>query len=290
VSCDPGYGERLAHKITIGVRKLTLFFLVVGTLPLFSTKDSTKCKFSFYGMWGYNREVYTTSTIRFQNNGSGINENGAYDLKGMNGKAQDRPDFDQITDIMNPTIPQYNIRLGMWFNNRNDEGIEINYDHAKYVVTDYQTVTFRGTINGQYVNKDSLIDPNYFHFEHSDGANFWMVNYMKRINIYTSKNKNFKLGYVIKPGFGIVIPRTDVTLFGKELNNNWKISGICAGMEMATRCELYKHFVLEFSGKAGWANYMNAFVLGRGLGKASHKFGFLEGVFCFGYQFNMSKR
>jgi hypothetical protein len=241
-------------------------------------------------MWGYNREAYTTSTIRFQNNGSGINENGTYDFKVMNVKAQDRPDFDQIRDVMNPTIPQYNIRLGMWFNNKNDEGIEINYDHAKYVVTDYQTVRFRGTINGQSVDKDSILDPNYFHFEHTDGANFWMVDYMKRINVYTSKSKNFKLGYVIKPGFGIVIPRTDVTIFGKELNNNWKISGICAGMEMAMRCELYKHFVLEFAGKAGWANYINAFVLGRGLGKASHKFGFVEGMFCFGYQFDISKR
>lgn len=259
------------------------------SFSVFSQKDSTKNTLSFYAMWGYNRDAYTTSTLHFTNNGTGTNENGSYDFKVMDVKAQDRNDFNQIKDIRNPSIPQYNIRLGMWFNNNNDEGIEINYDHAKYVVTNYQTARFVGTINGQNVNKDSILNPHYFHFEHTDGANFWMIDYMRRLKIYYSKNGKVKLAYVIKPGFGIVIPRTDVTIFGKRLNNDWKISGVCAGMEMALRCELYKHIVLEFSGKAGWANYMNAFVLGKGLGKVSHQFGFVEGIFCVGYQFNISK-
>ncbi len=265
------------------MKKSTLFVLFIFSIFFsYSQKDSTKRKFSYYAMWGYNREVYTNSTIHFVNNGSGTNE--TYDFKIIDAKAHDRSDFHQIKDWKNPTIPQYNIRLGMWFNNKKDEGIELNYDHAKYVVTNYQVVRFRGTVGGQHIDKDTLLDPDYIHFEHTDGANFWMLNYMKRIKIYNSKSGNFKLGYVIKPGFGILIPRTDVTLFGKRLNNNWKVAGYCAGLETAVRFELYKHYILEFSGKAGWANYMNTFVMGRGLGKASHKFGFIEGIFVFGIQ------
>jgi len=237
-------------------------------------------------MWGYNREAYTTSTLHFVNKGNGgINENGSYDFKVMDVKAQDRNDFHQIKDIKNLTIPQYNIRFGFWFNNKNDEGWEISYDHAKYVVTNYQTARFRGTINGQVVDKDSVLDPAFFHFEHTDGANFWMVNYMRRTKLFHSIDNNLKLSYVIKPGFGVVIPRTDVTLFGKRLNNDWKLSGICAGFETAFHVEIYKHVLIEFAGKAGWANYINAFVLGRGLGRASHKFGFVEGILTAGYQF-----
>lgn len=249
-------------------------------------KDSTKKhKFNYYAMWGYNRVAYTTSTIHFKNDGTGGNEYGPYDFKIIDAKAHDKPDFDQINDVLNPTIPQYNIRLGMWFNNKNDEGIEINYDHTKYVVTDDQVVHFKGAINGQHIDKDSVLDRRYFHFEHTDGANFWMVNYMKRNKIYYPKNNNFKLSYVMKAGFGIVVPRTDVTLFGHNLNNNWKVSGISTGLEMALHAELYKHVIIEFSGKGGWANYINSFAVGKGNGKVSHKFGFLEGILVVGYQF-----
>jgi hypothetical protein len=235
-------------------------------------------------MWGYNRVVYTPSTIHFVNTGN-ANGHGPYDFVVKDAKAKDSPDFDALKDVINITIPQFSFRIGMWFNNKNDEGWELNYDHTKYVVIDRQVARFTGTINGVYVDKDSLIDRNYFHFEHTDGANFWMINYMKRSPIFYSKNNKFKLGYVIKPGFGVVIPRTDVTLFGEHLNNNWKLAGITAGFETAIRLELYKHYVIELAGKAGWANYINSLVLGKGNGKASHQFGYIEGILSIGYQF-----
>lgn len=265
---------------------IILALLLSFSLQGFSKKDSTRVKKTFYALWGYNREAYTTSTIHFKNTGTGVNENGPYDFKVMDVKAHDRPDFDQLYDVVNITIPQFNGRLGFWFNNNNDEGWELSYDHAKYVVTNYQTARFVGTINGQYVDKDSILDPNFFHFEHTDGANFWMINYMKRNKIYYSKNKNIKLSYIFKPGAGIVIPRTDCTIFGKQLNNNFKIAGVCAGIETSVHLELYKHFVLDLAAKGGWANYMNAFVHGKGNGKANHQIGFVEGIFTFGYQFS----
>ncbi len=238
-------------------------------------------------MWGYSRDAYTTSSLHFVNKGTpdGINELGQYDFVIKDVKAHDSPDFDKLPDIINITIPQYNFRIGMWLNNKNDEGFELNYDHAKYVVTDGQTVRFKGTINGVAVDKDSMLIRKYFHFEHTDGANFWMINYMKRNTIYYSAKNHIKFGYVIKPGFGVVIPRTDVTLFGKHLNNNWKLAGVTAGLETSLRLELYKHYVIEFSGKGGWANYVNCFVLGRGNGQVQHSFGYLEAIFCLGYQF-----
>jgi hypothetical protein len=268
-------------------RNFIVLIFFVSTLNIFSQADSLKRKKSFYCTWGYSRQAYTTSTLHFVNKGNPgvLNEYGPYDFYIEDAKAHDKPDFDQLGDIINITIPQYNFRIGMWLNNKNDEGFELNYDHAKYVVTDGQTVHFRGTINGTAVDKDSVLDRNYFHFEHTDGANFWMINYMKRNEIYYSKKNNFKLSYVFKPGVGVVIPRTDVTLFGKHLNNNWKLAGVMAGIETSLRFDLYKHYVIELAGKAGWADYINTFCLGKGNGRASHNFGFVEGVFTVGYQF-----
>ena len=280
----------------IGILKINKFnfcliFICSGSL-LFSQSDSLPSKLnskkkSFYGIWGYNRAAYTTSTIHFKNKGTtnGINEQGAYDFEITDAKAHDSPDFDKIPDVINITIPQFNFRIGMWLNNKNDEGFELSYDHTKYVVSDGQTAHIKGNINGVSVNKDTLLERDNFHFEHTDGANFWMINYMKRNKIFYSKNNLIKLSYVLKPGFGILIPRTDVTLFGKHLNNNWKLAGITAGLETALRLDFYKHIVLEFSGKYGWANYINCFVLGKGNGKASQQFGYIESVFCLGFQF-----
>ena len=136
------------------------------------------------------------------------------------------------------------------------------------------------------MDKDTVLDPRkLLHFEHSDGANFMMFTFIKRWKLLESKNKKNNLGIVLKPGFGFVYPRTDVTLFGNRINNDWKISGIVGGLEAGFRAELIKNAYVEFTAKGGYANYINALVQGKGYGKASNKFGFLEAILIVGYQF-----
>ena len=268
---------------------IALFALIAQAGFSQSISDSTRTtkKGSFYLLWGYNREVYTESTIHFSNDGDPArsDEFGVYDFTLYNVKAHDRPGFEAIKDIKNFSVPQFNFRIGYFFNNDKDWGLELNYDHPKYIVTDYQVARIEGTILGQYVNKDTLLDPRYIHFEHSDGANFVMLMAMKRWKLQT-KNGKHNIGFVFKPGLGFVYPRTDVTLFGHQVNNNWKIAGVIVGVEGAVRAELYRHFIVEFAGKAAGANYINCLVQGKGNGKATHKFGTLEAILSIGYQFD----
>lgn len=246
----------------------------------------------FFLSWGYNRNWYSKSDIRIQNSNPQL-INGkyyTYDFTVYNATASDRPDFDQIKDVANITIPQFGFRVGYFFNNKQDFGIEINYDHAKYVVNNYQKVRVKGQINGDYFDKDTILDPdNFLHFEHTDGANFWMINFIKRWKLIESKNKKHNIGLIVKPGFGIVYPRTDVTIFGNRINNQWKISGIIAGVEAGLRVEFLKNGFLEFTGKGAYANYINAIVQGKGYGKASHKFWVAEAILMLGYQFKLKK-
>jgi hypothetical protein len=153
------------------------------------------------------------------------------------------------------------------------------------VATEYQKARIKGQINGNYFDKDTILDPtNFLQFEHTDGANFWMINLLWRYNAWESKNQKHRLSFVAKPGFGIVYPRTDVTLFGNRINNNWKISGISAGLEAGLRMELFGHIYTEFTVKGVYANYINALVQGKGYGKASQQFGCLEAIIILGYQ------
>lgn len=258
------------------MRHFYFLFLFVGIFfSSFSQTDSLKKKNKqWYFSWGYTRAKYSKSTLHFQNNSNKYNEftgkNDNYDFTVYDAVAHDRPDFDQIYDVINITIPQFVTRLGYSFNNK--WGIEINYDHTKYVVNDYQKVRVKGQVNNNYFDQDTILDPsNFLHFEHTDGANFWMVNAVRRISLF-KPNKNFEASWVLKPGAGIVFPRTDVTLFGERLNNNWHVAGWIVGFESGLRMEFFKYGFFEFVGKGSFADYTACLVLGKGNGKARHHF------------------
>lgn len=270
------------------------FFLVLLTCFSFSQKDTLKAKHkkgSFYFTFGYTRAAYTKSTIHFEDHSNKFHpatgQIANYDFTIYNAKANDHPDFDKIPDVLNITIPQFVIHAGYYFNNKHDFGIEINYDHTKYVVNDYQRVHIKGQFNGTAVDKDTTLDPQKFlHFEHTDGANFWMVNFVKRWKLY-NPCKRLNIGWVAKGGAGIVYPRTDVTMFGERLNNAWHVAGWIVGVESGVRVEFLKYGVFEFVGKGVFADYTNCLVLGDGNGKANHSFWAVQGTATIGFMFGL---
>lgn len=276
-------------RLTVVVIALICGIPMSAQSPCDSCPGAKKKKGSFYLLWGYNRDWYLKSTIHFSNtDGDPGQENqfGVYDFKIYNAKAHDRPDFDAILrDVVDITIPQFNGRIGYYFNDKKDQGVEINYDHAKYVVTNGQTVRIKGTVFGKTVDKDTILDPTYIHFEHTDGANFTLFNYMRRWKLYSSKDGKHNLGFIVKPGIGFVVPRTDVTIFGNRINNRWHIAGACVGLETGIRTELWRHFTMELTGKAVGASYAKCLVQGKGHGKASHLMGCAEAIFTLGYTF-----
>lgn len=260
-----------------------LFVLIISHIGISQTNTTgyesytpKQRKGKFYFSWGYTACKYSKSDIRFVDRSNkyhpATGKYNDYDFTIYDAKASDRGDYDQIKDVVNITIPQFVARIGFYFNNKKDIGVEINYDHAKYVVNDFQKVRVKGSFNGNYVDQDTILDPeNFLHFEHTDGANFWMFNFIKRWKLY-EPSKKFNVGFVVKPGIGFVYPRTDVTIFGERLNNNWHIAGWIAGVESGLRVEFLRYGMLEFVAKGAYADYRKALVLGKGNGTASHHF------------------
>ena len=269
-------------------RSFILIIFFSSILNVFSTNDSLKKKETqWYYTWGYTRAWYDKTDIRFTDLSNNYHpETGKYnyyDFTIVNAMAHDRPDFDKIKDVINITIPQFVFRIGYYFNK--NSGIELNYDHTKYVVTDFETVRIKGQISGVYMDKDTILDPtNFLHFEHTDGANFWMINYVYKWT-FLKPGKKFSASLVGKPGLGIVFPRTDVSLFGERLNNKWNIAGGIVGIEGGLRLEFLKYCVFEFVGKASFANYAKALVLGKGNGRAQHYLKTAQLTATFGLKF-----
>jgi len=260
-----------------------IFVLSVFTVSFLYSFSQEKSKFfkGMYIQWGYNTESYTKSNIHFKmSNGNNFVLHNAV--------AHDKGDFDAIyKEPSQISIPQYNYRFGFYLNNSHSKALELNFDHAKYVVTDGQTVRVTGLIDGKPVDGDSVLNPNSFlHFEHTDGANWLHLNYVQQNILFnTASNKRPLLTSVWKVGAGINIPRTDFTWRGERLNNNFHIAGYNVSAEAGLRLYMLRKVFFECTGKTGFVKYINALACTptqKG-NRATHSFGYVEAIATLGY-------
>ena len=252
-----------------------------------STEAQSGKKRVFDGMyiqWGYNTEWYTHSTIHFRmSNGNNFKLNHV--------RAHDRRDYDAILEKpVEISIPQYNYRIGFYLNKKHSRSVEINFDHAKYIVTDGQRAHVTGRIDGQSVDADSILNPaTFLHFEHTDGANWLHINYVQHHTLKMTHSGSRPLFTSLwKIGAGINIPRTDFTWHGERLNNDFHVAGYNASVEGGGRFYPGKHFFLELTGKTGYVRYVNALANTQSSkgNRASQHFGYLEFIGTFGFDIN----
>ena len=261
--------------------KKILFSCVLLVVVLSTIAQKNKSLFKgMYLQWGYNTEWYTKSTIHFNTSVNGIPHNFTI----YKAKASDRPDLDAIAKKpIEISIPQFNYRIGFYLNTNKTKAIEINFDHTKYIVNDNQKVRAKGFIGNTTFDKDSVFSRNDLHFEHTNGANFLQVNFVRQ-HILKKKNDRPLFSLLWKAGAGILIPKTDVTLSGKQLDNKFHIAGYCFGAEGGGRFYFAKKWFLEGTAKTGFANYTNSLALDGG--KINHNFDYIELIGTVGYDIN----
>ena len=257
----------------------SVILLLITTFSFAQTTESaskdTRWFKGMYLQYGYSRYAFSKSDLHFSNGNQ-------YNFTVHKAVAHDRNNFDGL--LHQPwqfTIPQYNYRIGFYLNKAKTASVEINYDHAKYVVDDYQRLEVSGNIGSRKMDVDTLIDPQAFmHLEHTNGANFYQVNYVR--SFFFGGGKNYKaFAVTLKAGAGIVVPKTDVTLFGTRLDNKFKVAGYVTSFEPCFRAYPLRRWFLELSGKGGYANYLNASTIAGG--KVSHHFTFLGTVLTVGF-------
>lgn len=263
-------------------KNLIVLFMLFATDKA-SSQDLCNCpqqskagKGTLYLTLGYNLDWFSKSDIHFKDRTTDDYDFTLYKLR-----ASDR---DGLANLLNEdiTIPQYSFRLGYFFNDKHDLGIEINYDHVKYVVLKDQPVHIKGDIRGQYYDMDTTFYAGLVEFEHTNGANYAMIDLVKRKNLLHSKNKKHWLGAIIKGGAGFVYPRSDTRILGTRRNDRYHIAGYVVGGELGLRYDLFKYLYAETTFKGAYANYVNVLLVGDG--RAHHHFFSMEWVFTIGFQ------
>ena len=255
-----------------------LVILLTSSGIVKSQKIGSKYKHEFYISWGYNTEWYTKSNVRVKQ--PELDQN--YTLEKVNG--HDHPGWNE-SDFFHKdlTIPQYNYRIGYFFNKEKDIAFEINFDHTKFIITDGQQIRLTGTRQNKEVDTTIVFsEANGFYYYLNNGANFLLFNIVKRSNWYINKKQSIKIDAFYKAGIGPVIPHVENSFFGKANKPHFHLGGWNAGVEGALRATFFKHVYLEFAGKLDHARYSNLKIY---KGKVSHAFSTAELILNLGYSF-----
>jgi hypothetical protein len=229
-------------------KNATTILSVLYSTFLFSQSKIVKDG-EFYFSWGYNTEWYTKSSISVSQ--PALNNNVTF----VNVTAHDHKGWDDHLFKKQLTIPQYNYRLGYFFNKKQDWGFEINFDHTKYVLDQNQDVRLKGVHNGRTVDTMITTNPSTIIWQLNNGANFLEFNLVKKIKLVSIWKSNIRLDALLKAGFGPNIPHVQNTVFGYDNNPHFQFGGWNADADAAIRLTFFKHVFLEMYDKVVYARY-----------------------------------
>lgn len=257
---------------------LTVFFLGKTTQSIAQDQENPIEKYTahnkgkFFVNWGGNIADFSKSNINFK----GAN----YDFTLTNVVAEDKPKGLHI-DYINPlrmTIPQTNFRMGYYFTDK--YSISLGVDHMKYVVVQNQTVNITGTIDGVYYdNQPKVLTEDFLKFEHTDGLNYVNTELTRLDDISKIFNLNtdhLQVNTVVGAGIGLLYPKTNTTLMGKERYDQFHISGYGASIKAGLNLTFLKHFYVQAELKGGYINMPDIRTTHDKADSASQHFNFLQ--------------
>jgi hypothetical protein len=247
-------------------------------------KYTSHNKGKFYVFWGGNRDNFTKSDIHF----SGDN----YDFTLNNVEANDKPKGWHI-DYLNParmTIPQTNFKIGYFITDHYN--ISVGVDHMKYVMAQNQTVNMTGIISenspfdGTYTNDPTILTEDFLTFEHTDGLNYIHTE-LSRVDdiskIFKIRNTDkFQINITEGIGAGLLYPKTNAKLLGKERHDDFHVSGYGVSAKVGLNLTFFKYFFLQTEIKGGYIDMSDIRTTNNPSDKASQRFFFLQRIIAFG--------
>ena len=231
---------------------------------------------SFYFSWGYNAEWYTHSDIHVSQ--PALNNDFTY----INLQAHDHKGWDDQLLHKDLSIPQYNYRLGYFFNEKQDWAFEINFDHTKYVVQYGQTARLKGKLQGRQVDTTVITNEGALLWMLNNGANFLQFNLVKKFQLFDFCSSKLKFDVLLKAGVGPVIPHVENTIFGHENSPHFQFGGWNADADASLKLTFFRHIFLEYQSKVVYGRYFGLRVYD---GLADQHFGCFEMALVLGGTF-----
>lgn len=279
---------------------LSLCLLLTMALPAIAQVEpqairdqSPSQKGKWQVFWGWNRDVYSKSTLHFWGDQYNfvLRDVDAHDFQAPLG----------ISPYFNPlliTLPQTNARIGYFF--RPQTSISVGLDHMKYVMDQIQAVEIAGHIGGT----GTVYDGNYLHhiiytktsfltFEHTDGLNYLNVELRRHSPIastHRSKWCSLDVETFSGVGAGILIPKTNSKLFGGQRHDDYHLSGYGVNVLTGVGLTLWDHLVIQPEFKGGFINMPDIRTTHTKSDRAAQHFWFGEFAVMVGGSFRLPQR
>lgn len=238
-----------------------------------------------YFYWGYNWDHYTKSDISFSGNG--------YNFTLSNVVAKDHQSHFLIDTYFNPThftVPQYNFRLGYFFNPKWD--LSLGVDHMKYVVQANQSVDIDGYISEtntkydhDYNHEQIIIAKDFLKFEHTDGLNY--INLEMRHNDNLINFHKVKVNLIEGFGIGGLLPKTNATLLNRARHDDFHIAGYGCGAVVGLNIVFFDRIFFQSEFKAGYINMPDVRTTASPIDRAHHSFFYDQYNFLIGGKFKL---
>jgi hypothetical protein len=226
----------------------------------------------YFFSWGYNGDSYAKSDMHFEQPSLGND----FMLHGV--QARDSKGWTDGLFSHSLTVPQYNVRFGLFFNEK--WGLEVAMDHVKWIVEENQQVRMSGTLNGAPADAQVVLTPEVLKYQLNNGANPIFVNLIRRYRLLGTPRRTGYLTFMAKAGGGFAIPHTENTLFGQPNEKGFQfLQGWNVDVAAAVRAHLWKIIYVEFEDKLIYARYFGVNV---DQGKAGHSLKANEFSFHFG--------
>jgi hypothetical protein len=232
----------------------------------------------FYLSWGYNTEWYTRSDIHVSQPG----QNSDFTFSDL--KAHDSRGWDNKFLQKAITIPQFNSRVGYFFGEKQLWALELNYDHAKYIVTYGQQTQLHGTVHGKATDTTVTANEGSLLWMLNNGANFWEFNLVRKITLWDGLGSRLRFDCLLKAGAGPVTPHVQNTILGHDNTPHFQFGGYNADADISLRMTICKHFFVEYFNKGVYAHYLGLRVYD---GTASQQFGSYEMALVAGATFKL---
>lgn len=258
------------------------------------TRYTAHNKGKMFIYWGGNRDSFSKSDIHFKGPD--------YDFTLYDVQASDKPKGWQV-DYINParmTIPQTNFRIGYFINDHYT--ISLGLDHMKYVVNQAQIVTIGGVVGNSYPqfagtylpsgnNTIDLTTGDFLTFEHTDGLNYINTE-IGRVDdiskLFKIKNTDiFQVNILEGAGTGVLLPKTNAKLLGKERHDDFHLSGFGISAKAGINLTFFKHYFIQAEMKGGYINMNDIRTTSETADRASQHFLFLERIIAFGGIFKL---
>lgn len=251
--------------------------------------------------WGYNRDWHSRSDAMFKTMYGDFTIHDAY--------GDDVPKKFGIYyfDPEKISIPQYNIEIGVMFNDK--WGIDLKMDHMKWKfdrLRDYEiTGDFskkvwstrgpRKTFEQAKADKDA----SWLRFEHTDGYNYISVGVIRNFNLVDTKVVDVDAR--VSAGAGAMVPRTDVRLYYQKddgnsdrygINNKFHVAGYGAHADARLKITFWDRIFLQATARGSRIKIKNALVDGAGASLEHTPINSLQIIGQIGYQhkFNLKSK